>query len=173
MDEVARSIRVSSTQKRQSDATIGHFFGGFVAGEGWFGVTRRLPPYGDGAPRLRFVFAVAIASRDRAILDELHEFLGFGSIREQRPRNPAHLPISTLTVASIRAHQAATIPFGERYLPSSQKRNQFEQWRDKLQHHLVRRRPREERSTCSMLGCDKFVRGRGLCRSHYYRATGY
>ena len=28
-------------------------------------------------------------------------------------------------------------------------------------------------STCSVEGCDRPVRGRGLCRRHYYRATGY
>jgi hypothetical protein len=28
-------------------------------------------------------------------------------------------------------------------------------------------------SSCSVDGCGRPVRGRGLCRSHYYRATGY
>ena len=27
-------------------------------------------------------------------------------------------------------------------------------------------------SPCAIAGCDKPVRGRGLCRAHYYAATG-
>jgi hypothetical protein len=101
-----------------------------------------------------------IASRDRPILEVLGELLGFGSINEEKPRNPAHLPISTLTVASMRAHQAATIPFAERYLPPSQKRKQYERWREALERYVERRPVRRGRSTCSEPGCDGFVRGR-------------
>src|ERR1700730_2109322 len=47
MDEVEGSSPFSSTQNGHLDLRLGHFLGGFVAGEGWFPVNRRLPPSSD------------------------------------------------------------------------------------------------------------------------------
>jgi hypothetical protein len=116
-----------------------------------------------------------MASWDRPLVEQLRAALGFGSIHETPPQRAHWQPTSTLTIASGKAHRAATIPFCERYLLPSAKRDQFERWRDgfyaheaKHRNHMVR-----GRSRCSVPGCDKPVRGRMLCRSHYYRATGY
>ena len=64
----------------------GFTLAGFVAGEGCFCITRKLPPFADGSPRLRFRFEVKVASRDRPILEALRRFLGFGSISDQAAR---------------------------------------------------------------------------------------
>jgi hypothetical protein len=170
MEGVARSSRVRSTTHFESAALAG-----FVAGEGSFIVTTKQPPFKDGTPRLRFVFSVTVAERDRPILEAIRHALGFGSIRAIPPRKRGHLFEVALTVASIRAHRAATIPFFESNLVASEKRHQFELWRDALNSYDSIRPTRwgKGRSPCSEPGCDKPVRGRGLCRSHYYRATGY
>ena len=148
--------------------------GGFVAGEGCF-CTARLPPFADGSPRRRFVFQVNVATRDLALLEQLRSFLGYGSITARPPGRPGHLPTSEFRVSSFRAHREATIPFAERYLIPCAKRDQFERWRAEMDEYL---RAHPSRwglgpSPCSVPGCGKPVRGRGLCRSHYYRATGY
>jgi hypothetical protein len=150
--------------------------GGIVAGEGSFCVTRASPPRRvDGSVRLRFVFSLSMAIRDRNVVETLHQALGVGSIQVKPPRNPRHLDQVLLTVNSRRAHFAATIPFMEQYLLPSAKRVQFEQWRDALIEHDLAHPSKFGKgpSACSEPGCDKPVRGRGLCRSHYYRATGY
>ena len=57
----------------------------------------------------------------------------------------------------------------------SAKRDQFDRWREEFDTY-ERAHPTQwgrGPSTCSEPGCHKPVRGRGLCRSHYYRATGY
>jgi hypothetical protein len=121
------------------------------------------------------VFQVAVASRDHAMLEALRQYLGFGSIRTTPPEREHWLPRSVYSVNSRRAHFAATIPFMEQYLLPSAKRVQYERWRDALIEH-ERAHPSKYGkgpSPCSEPGCDKPVRGRGLCRSHYYRATGY
>jgi hypothetical protein len=146
--------------------------GGFVAGEGWFGVLQLGPPRRDGSPRLRFRFGVTVADRDRSVLEALQSYLGAGCINDAPSRQDGWLPQSTFTVGSLNAHRRATIPFAESFLPPSAKRGQFEAWRDRLLRY-ERERPVRTRSICSEPGCDRFVRGRGLCRSHYYRATGY
>jgi hypothetical protein len=115
---------------------------------------------------------VSVATRDRHLLEALRAFLGIGSIYDHGPRRPEWQPMSTFTVASMRAHNERVIPFADRFLFPSAKRRQFETWRARLADY-ERAHPPRTRSVCSVEGCNEFVRGRGLCRSHYYRATGY
>lgn len=163
---VARSSRVSSTHSP-------FFLGGLVAGEGTFVVTLGNTRV-DGDRALRFVFQLTMASRDRALLKALREHLGFGSINDRAPRKSHWQPSSTLTVASRKAHLAATVPFMDAYLLApTHKRVQYEQWKGALLAYEEERPRKLGRSTCSEPGCAGLVRGRGLCRSHYYRATGW
>jgi hypothetical protein len=129
----------------------------------------------DGSVRLRFTFGITVAARDREIINAIRQTLGFGSIRAIPPRKAGHLDEVGLVVSSRRAHFAATIPFLDTYLLPCAKRRQFEAWRDSLIEHDRAHPSRFGKgpSPCSIEGCDKPVRGRGLCRSHYYRATGY
>jgi hypothetical protein len=78
-------------------------------------------------------------------------------------------------VTSQRAQRDRVIPFADHYLLPGAKRAQFEDWRAAYEHFqtLHPNRFGLGPSPCSVAGCDKPVRGRGLCRSHYYRATGY
>jgi hypothetical protein len=115
-----------------------------------------------------------MARRDRDLLVVLREELGFGSIADRKQRNHRWQPISTLSVTSRKAHVAATIPFMETHLLApTQKRREFELWRDALVSYDSMSPRKVGRSTCSETGCDRVVRGRGLCRPHYYRATGF
>ena len=168
MQEAASSSLVRSTP----DAFM---LAGFVAGEGSFIVTTRQPPFADGTPRLAFVFDVQVATRDRALLEQIQGLLGFGSITDHASRNGRHQPISQLRIASRRAHFSATIPWADAHLLPSAKRYQYELWRDALYSYDAQRPTRYGKgpSPCSVEGCERPVRGRGLCRSHYYRATGY
>lgn len=153
----------------------GFMLGGFVAGEGSFIVTRRLPPFADGTPRLRFVFEVTVATRDRTLLHALRDFLEFGSITDRPPTKPGWQPTSTFHIGSMHGHRNATIPFAESFLLPCAKRSQFELWRTAFiaWEHDHPSRYGKGPSTCSEAGCEHPVRGRGLCRIHYYRATGY
>lgn len=148
---------------------------GFVAGEGSFVVTRKMPAFKDGQPRLRFALQVSVAERDRALLEELRSYLDFGSIHTRPPGKPHHLPQAVFTVASLRAHRAVTIPFADAHLLQCAKRQQFERWREALEAFDAAHPSRfgRGRSTCSEPNCDDYVRGRGFCRRHYYRVTGY
>jgi hypothetical protein len=169
MEEVAGSTPVSSTHH---DDEIGFMLGGLVAGEGSF-FTKSRGFFRNGYPRRRFVFQLWMATRDRRLVEALHQYLGVGRVSiEARPRRDHWQPMCSVIIASHRAHHLATIPFAERFLLPSAKRQQFEDWRDRLYAYEAHA-PRRERSICSIPGCTKFVRGRMLCRSHYYRATGY
>lgn len=174
--EVARSNRVSSTDFFPNLTLIGYTLGGLVAGEGSFYIARKKEPFAaTGAPRLRFVFLITMAVRDRPLLEALRNFLGYGSIHLTPPKQSHHQTCATLTIASIKAHRASTIPFADRFLLQSAKRQQFETWRHAMdeyeRNHPIRygKGP----SQCSMPACEKPIRGRGLCRTHYYKVTGY
>jgi hypothetical protein len=154
---------------------VGFTLGGLVAGEGSFTTVRQRRPYRDGSPRLKFVFCMTMARRDLPVLEALRSFLGYGSIQHHK-RGRAHWqPTSTLRIHSIWAHRNATIPFAEEFLLPCAKRRQYAEWRDHLLAYDSAHPNRYGKgpSPCSVPGCEKPVRGRMLCRSHYYRATGY
>lgn len=174
MDEVARSIRVSSTSHplvaglRMAALTIA----GVIAAEGSFMATAG-GAYRDGSPRKRFRFELTMAARDRAIVEATRGLLGYGCIGASAPRQRGWQPTVTLAIGSRRAHRASTIPVVDALLPACAKRDQFERWWRALDTYEASLPPRRERSICSTAGCSEPVRGRGLCRRHYYRATGY
>jgi hypothetical protein len=146
---------------------------GFVAGEGSFVVTPRQPPRKDGTARLRFVFDVTVAARDRPMLEALRAVLGRGCITDQRAARAHWQPTCNFRIASITGHLSATVPWADAHLATSYKRRQYEAWRAELVAYAATHPRKPGRSRCSTPGCTEFVRGRGLCRRHYYRATGY
>jgi LAGLIDADG endonuclease len=147
--------------------------GGLVAGEGSFVICGRGCDFvATGSPRLRFVFQVQMASRDRALLEQLQAFLGAGSIYDSPPRKSHWQPNSTFAIRSLDTHRTTTIPFADEYLLPCAKRRQFDSWRAALEAY-DRDRPVRVKGVCSVEGCGKPIRGRGLCRSHYYRVTGH
>jgi hypothetical protein len=150
--------------------------GGLIAGEGHFGITPAHPPTRkDGSERLRFVFSISMASRDESLIMLVHEALGVGSIEHRPSPNGRWLPHTRLTVNSRLSHRLATIPFVDEFLLPCAKRDQFDRWRQEFECYEEAHPTRIGLgpSPCSEPGCDQPVRGRGLCRSHYYRATGY
>lgn len=153
---------------------VGFLLGGVVAGEGSF-TTGRQGVYADGSERIRFVFTVKMAARDRPVLEALRTFLGYGSVHDEPPRRARWQPMSSFQINSRRGHHAATIPFADSVLLSSNKRAQFVGWREDFLANEVLHPSRfgMGRSICSVDGCPGPVRGRGLCRKHYYRATGW
>lgn len=169
--EVGGSNPPRSTERELKGFTLA----GFIAGEGSFSISIGRRTWPDGDPVRKFVFSVHVASRDRPILQELTDFLGVGSICNAQPERPGWQPTSTLSVRSLRAHRKVTIPFGEQFLLPSAKRDQFEDWRDALMAYVRRHNIRWGLgpSTCRIDGCERPVRGRGLCRSHYFRETGW
>lgn len=175
----AGSVEVRGSNPRRSTSflpdlrPLGFMLGGFIAGEGCFYNSKLLQTFQDGSPKKRFVFCVSVASRDLPLLRLLRTVVGYGSIRQANVTNPAWLPQSVLTVNSLLAHQNATIPFMDEFLLQSAKREQFLKWKEAFEAYLAEHPPRRGRSVCSIPGCEEFVRGRGLCRSHYYQATGW
>ena len=117
-----------------------------------------------------------MADRDRAIVELLKGYLGCGLLRDVPPRQPHHLPAVSYSVSRERDLLDRVIPFSDRFLlADSAKEKQYRQWRDWL---LAYRRDRPTQwgrgpSTWSVDGCERPVRGRGLCRSHYHQVTGY
>lgn len=176
MEEVESSILSSSTTASGGESPVSDWtLAGFVAGEGFFTVTRRLPAYSDGDPRLRFVFGLQIARRDLSLLEALKLALGCGSIAHRPPRKTGWQPTSVFTVSGLRSHRERVIPFMDRHLVASRKRRQFELWVAAMDAYEVDHPSRWGKgpTLCRIEGCERPVRGRGLCRSHYYRETGH
>jgi hypothetical protein len=154
---------------------VGFLLGGLVAGEGSFCVSRVRPDYANGDPRVRFVFELTMAQRDLPLLVSLRNFLGIGSIVKRRSRNPRWQPTASFAVRSRRQIHSHVIPFAEAFILPSAKRAQFELWRQALLAYEIEHPSKwaKGRSRCKVDGCPDLVRGRGLCRKHYYRETGY
>lgn len=145
-----------------------------MAGEGCFRSSPRRETFADGSERRRFVFELSMATEDRALLERLQVVLGAGTIQDRGRRRSHWKPESRLTIASEATHVEVTIPFFDRFLAPGQKRRQFDAWRrDLVQYRERRSELRPGPSACGRPGCDLPVRGRGLCRRHYYEATGW
>lgn len=165
--EVRGSTPLSSTDPVPEPGWDGWALAGFVAAEGSF-VERA----SGTSSRRRFAFELQVAARDRLVLETLREAIGAGSITDEAPRRDGWQPMSRFAITSHRAHVSATIPFMDRFLITSRKRLQYETWRASLLAY-AESQPARRRSLCRMEDCDRVVRGRMLCRRHYYRATGY
>jgi hypothetical protein len=119
---------------------------------------------------------VSVAERDVGFLHAMRTFLGGrGSIRRDDRGNPRWQPIACYSISSRKAVREVVIPFCDTFLLPGAKRDQFDIWRASFEAYEDAHPTQWGRgpSTCSEPGCSKPVRGRGLCRSHYYRATGY
>ena len=174
MEEVDGSIPSSSTLPVTTTAAVAWFIGGLIVGEGSFTSTRVLPPFADGTERRRFVFSLEMAA-DRELVTALRDYFGAGSLVDSRARRAGYLPTTRFAISSNRRHLTTTIPFAEEHLLPSAKRRQFDRWRAQLSDYLSAHPTRYGKgpSACREPGCEEPVRGRGLCRSHYYRETGW
>jgi hypothetical protein len=160
----------------RASALAGCFFGGLVAAEGCFGIVQMSARRRDGSLRLRFVLSLKMAAWDRPLLTSLQRFLGAGAVNDFAPRKPGWQPTASFTISGRFTHNRVTIPFAEGYLPrASQKWQQFLHWRGDLRAYEARHPSQWGKgpSTCSVPDCPDPVRGRGCCRRHYYRETGY
>ena len=142
-------------------ATNPDFLGGFVAGEGCF--TR-------GAPRAQFRFAVGLGAADRGMCDQLAGFLGVGRVALWARRKAHYDDEVIFSVVRTADLVQVVVPFMDAHLPPSHKRDQYFDWRadlfDYWDHTMRRRR------TCTVEGCSRPQRARGVCRRHYYQRYG-
>jgi hypothetical protein len=118
---------------------------------------------------------IEMRDEDGKLLEALAEGFGCGSIYQRPARKPGYAATRSFEVGAIADHHRSTIPFASTYLPACAKRRQFERWCEELRAY-ERDRPTQwgrGSSVCNKPGCCRPVRGRGLCRIHYYRATGY
>lgn len=145
-----------------SQATeLAPYFGGFIAAEGSFVRTK------GGA---RFAFAVGLGARDAASCELLHTCFGVGHIHRSPRRLPHQDDAICFTIGALPDLVHVVVPFMDEHLPPSYKRQQYLVWRAELleywEHRAKRVRP------CTIEGCARPRRAKGLCRSHYYTAFG-
>ena len=141
------------TTVRPGTEHLADFVGGFVAAEGCF--------TGDGDRRFRF--SIGLGARDAGMCELIHDVLRVGSIVHS-PRRKAHYDDEVqFAVQATRELVDVVVPFMNAHLPSSHKRQQYLQWRERLLHfykHRYRRWP------CRFDGCSELARAFGLCQEH-------
>jgi hypothetical protein len=134
---------------------IAAFLGGFVAAEGCFTRTGR-----------RFRFAIALGAKDAKMCDVAAVVLGVGHVARSPRRQPHFDDEVIFAVQSTKQLVDRVVPFMDRYLPPSKKRNQYEKWRFELLHFWESGAKRLR--TCTVSGCERPQRAKGVCRHHYY-----
>lgn len=150
---------VESTTTVLQAGEVAAFLSGFVAAEGSFNRTGN-----------RFRFAIALGASDASMCKLFAEVLGVGYVVSV-PRRQPHFDDETIfAVQGLRDLLDRVVPFMDAHLPPSKKRNQFLEWKRELihywEHDARRRRP------CSVEGCSRTRRAKGLCRHHYYKYFG-
>jgi hypothetical protein len=124
---------------------------------------------------MRFRFGLTMADRDRAVVVRLRDAIGAGSIARQVPQRRGWQPTVTLSVSGRKSLREQAIPFFDEHLVAGDKRRQYLDWRRAFTEYEAHFPSSwgAGPSPCARPGCDRPVRGRGLCRAHYYEETGY
>jgi hypothetical protein len=134
---------------------------GFIAGEGCF----------TSLASRRFAFRVAVGHVDRDAIEVLHGFLGVGSVVTFPRRRPDYQDEVVYSATALCDLVGVVVPFIDEHLRPCRKRTQYLAWRaallDHWQHRAKRVRP------CTIDGCDRPRRAKGLCRRHYYIEHGH
>ena len=103
------------------------YVAGFTVAEGCFTSTGTPP---------RFAFTVALGARDLDTCEGLAAFFDVGRVYRYARRAPTHDDVVIYTVQKRGELVEGVVPFMDRYLPASQKRKQYESWRDALLERL-------------------------------------
>jgi hypothetical protein len=126
-----------------------------VAGEGTFTGTNR-----------KHTFAVTLGEVDAGSCELLRTFFGVGHAYHYSRRQPHYDDEVAFQVCKAADLVNVIIPFMDAHLPPSFKREQYTVWRAKVMsywdYQMKRRRP------CTVDGCERPQKGRGVCRIHYY-----
>jgi hypothetical protein len=145
----------------QPATELAAFAAGFAVAEGSFVHDVR---------RRRFVFSVGLGATDIVTCELLRDFFGVGALVHHARRKPHYDDEVTFVVRRLRDLVEVVVPFMDEHLPPSYKREQYVAWRAALlehwEHHARRVRP------CTVAGCERPRRAKGLCRHHYYEAFG-
>ena len=148
-----------STTTQQPAIDLAPFIAGFVAGEGTFTHNGR-----------NFTFAVALGETDAGACELMHAFFGVGHVYHYPRRQPHYDDEVVFQVRKTGDLVNVIVPFMDEHLPMSYKRIQYLEWRvnviDYWEHRMKRRRP------CTVDGCDRPQKGRGVCRPHMYEFYG-
>lgn len=147
------------TTSRRRGTDVAAYIAGFVAGEGTFTATGR-----------NYTFAVVLGEVDAESCELMRSFLGVGHVYHYPRRKPHYDDFVVFQVRKTADLVNVIIPFMDEHLPSSFKREQYAVWRanvvDYWQNGMKRRR------ACTVEGCERAQRGRGVCRTHYYALYG-
>ena len=152
------SVARTTTVQRATDATAA-YVAGFVCGEGSFD---------DSGNRFRF--SLTLGASDRTMCELLQAIFGVGHVRWYPRRKPHYDDEVVFHVQRLRDLVEVVVPFMDEHLTASFKREQYERWRSALLEYWETKARR--RRACSIEGCDRPNRSRGLCRQHYYAEYG-
>lgn len=140
---------------------LADFLGGFVAAEGTFVVSGNPPS---------FTFAVALGATDRGSCALARWLFETGKIDAYERRRGHFDDEIRFQVRKLRDLVEVVVPFMDEHLPPSHKREQYLAWREQLLDYWENRARR--RRTCTVEGCDRPQRAKGVCRRHYYVRFG-
>jgi hypothetical protein len=141
---------------RPDTESLAPFFAGFTAGEGCF----------SGTGGNRFVFELGLGAGDERICLAFQGFFGVGHVYYSPRRKPHYDDEVTFAVQSIRELVDVVVPFMDKHLPPSYKREQYLEWRERLLDYWEQRAKRVR--PCEIDGCETPRRAHGLCRRHLY-----
>lgn len=112
------------------DPAFGHWFAGFVDGEGCFFVRRNVVPYG-GRQYVTYGCSLSIAVRDDdlAVLEHIRDTLGVGNItRRHQAQSLRQQPSAALSVGK-KSSVLFLVDVFDRFPLRSKKARDFEVWR--------------------------------------------
>lgn len=117
--------------EQRVDAAFGHWLAGFIDGEGCFRIQRGLA--NRRFPYYACSFSLKQRDDDRALIADIVERTGIGTLREDRHRSGNSKPC-VLWVADSKAHTEALAELLDRYPLRSRKLRDYLIWREAVEY---------------------------------------
>ena len=108
-----------------------YFIAGFIAGEGCFSFYEKRNTPGKLPKNAQCYFGIEVHIRDKHIIEEIQETLKEGKIAVY----PYRPNIVRFTIHGFEKCKRSVVPFMDKYLIASYKKEQYLTWREKLMSH--------------------------------------
>lgn len=131
---------IQSTPKIDLEKIPVEFICGFIAAEGHFAIVEQ-----EGRPNPKHTLTIEVASDDKRMIEDIHNWIGCGEIYEYSERNERCKPVTKLVIQDSGSIYKRVLPLCDKCMfYNSEKKEQYKKWKssflDKIDFSALKKR---------------------------------